>query len=130
MELDRANNINLYAYTNGGRFVLVFGAARAFQCPGREWVARKGTSDCYFVYVANEDLFTAGTEKQTFEGAQLECKIRGGALFTAQDQNELVSHISVAETLITLKRIINEKKFWKKNQNPKKNPKKIQKINT
>ena len=110
----------MYAYTSGGRFVLVFGAARAFQCPGREWVARKGTSNCYFVYVANEDLFTAGTEKQTFEGAQLECKIRGGALFTAQDQNELVSHISVAGTLITLMK-------QKSQKNHKKNPNKITK---
>ncbi|OQV22958.1 hypothetical protein BV898_03010 [Hypsibius exemplaris] len=68
---------------------VLFGARNASRCPGREWVARAGTEDCYFIYVVNNDPFTPGAEAQTFEGAIEECIIRGGNIFTADDDEEL-----------------------------------------
>ncbi|XP_055347085.1 C-type mannose receptor 2-like [Paramacrobiotus metropolitanus] len=60
-------------------------------CPGPEWFARPGSSDCYYAFAALDTGATSGplSTQITFAEAVEECNYRGGKLFAPKDKTEL-----------------------------------------
>ena len=82
-----------------GVFILI-SSSWAFRCPGTQWMARRGTQTCYYVYQDVQHPATPSAQRKTFADAIQECRALGGTLAVFDDEHEMVS--TTPPTLINL----------------------------
>ncbi|GAU90351.1 hypothetical protein RvY_02778 [Ramazzottius varieornatus] len=70
-------------------FLTLISLSWGYRCPGTQWVARRGSQTCYYIYQDVQHAATPSTDRKTFTDAMEECRALGGTLATFEHEEEM-----------------------------------------